>query len=144
MVEFALSIRQPWVDLIMRGVKTIEVREWQVERRGPILIHSASALDWRSVELFGYQDALKLPRGGVVGYAEIVDVIPLTHDKWLEHLDAHLVVHQRRLPQFGAVLANVRDFGRVLRCSGKQFFFPVPPKVIKQSAKILASPGPEP
>lgn len=139
MVEFALSIRQPWIDLILRGTKTMEVREWRVKRRGPVLLHAASALDWRSVELFGYENPLRLPRGGIVGYAEIVDVIQLTHDEWLEHLDAHLVVHQRRLPQYAVLLANVKDFGRVLPCAGRRYFFPVPPKVAEQSDRLLQS-----
>jgi hypothetical protein len=136
---FALSIRQPWVDLILRGKKTIEVREWEIRRRGLVLIHAASALDWRSVEFFGYESPLGLQRGGIVGAMEIVDVIPLTRESWLERLDQHLVVHQRRLPQFGAVLANVRSFGRVFRCSGRQYFFPVPAAVAEQTRKALDS-----
>ncbi len=36
----AISIRQPWATLIAQGTKTIEVRSWQTNYRGPLLIVS--------------------------------------------------------------------------------------------------------
>jgi hypothetical protein len=36
----AISIRQPWATLISQGTKTIEVRSWQTNYRGPLLIVS--------------------------------------------------------------------------------------------------------
>jgi hypothetical protein len=137
----ALSIRQPWVDLILRGIKTIEVREWHVERRGPILIHAARALDWRSVELFGYDNPLSLPRGGLLGYAEIADVIVLSPDRWVEHRDSHCVLHARRPVQYGAVLRNVRTFDRLIRCLGKRRFFPIPQSIVAPTRRALGRAG---
>ena len=37
----ALSIRQPWANLIAAGYKTIEVRTWSTKYRGSLLIVSA-------------------------------------------------------------------------------------------------------
>ena len=34
----ALSVKQPWAELIARGEKTIEVRDWSSKHRGPLLI----------------------------------------------------------------------------------------------------------
>lgn len=34
----ALSVKQPWAELIARGEKTIEVRDWATKHRGPLLI----------------------------------------------------------------------------------------------------------
>ena len=36
----ALSVRQPWAELIARGEKTIEVRRQNTRHRGPLLIVS--------------------------------------------------------------------------------------------------------
>ena len=121
----ALSIRQPWIDQIVRGLKTIEVREWPVERRGPFLIHAARALDWRAVELFGYQEPLALPRGGLIAYAEIADVIPLTPSRWSELLDQHRVLHARRLRQFGVRLVGVKPLDELIPFRGRRRFFAV-------------------
>ena len=39
----ALSIHQPWAGLIAHGVKTIEIRKWGTEYRGPLVICSTKA-----------------------------------------------------------------------------------------------------
>lgn len=39
----ALSIRQPWADLIACGEKSVEVRSWKTNYTGPLLIVSSYA-----------------------------------------------------------------------------------------------------
>lgn len=39
----ALSIRHPWIEAILSGHKTIEVRVWATRHRGPLLLHAPSA-----------------------------------------------------------------------------------------------------
>lgn len=41
----ALSIRQPWADLIGHGLKTCEIRSWQTHYRGDLLICSSARPD---------------------------------------------------------------------------------------------------
>lgn len=139
MITQALSIRQPWVEMILNGQKRVEMRQWTTGTRfrGPFLIHAAMALDWRSVPLFGYENALDLPRGGVVGAARVVDVHELDVLRWCVSLTEHWVVRQRRTPQYGLVLADVVRFPRVLRCGGSKRFFPVPSGVANRSDAIL-------
>lgn len=37
----AISLRQPWANMIARGQKTIETRKWSTRYRGPLLIVSS-------------------------------------------------------------------------------------------------------
>lgn len=37
----ALSLKQPWANMIASGIKTIELRKWTTKYRGPILIISS-------------------------------------------------------------------------------------------------------
>jgi ASCH domain len=37
----AISIKQPWASLIAAGVKTLEIRQWPTDHRGPLLICSS-------------------------------------------------------------------------------------------------------
>lgn len=39
----ALTIRQPWAQLIALGVKTIETRSWSTRYRGPLAIHAGTS-----------------------------------------------------------------------------------------------------
>ena len=75
-----LSIRQPYAWLIVRGVKPIENRTWTTRYRGPVLIHASrlwARMPFEEIELvFGIsipRNALR--RGGVIGMADLVDVV---------------------------------------------------------------------
>ena len=72
----ALGIRQPWAELILRGVKTIEIRSQDTAQRGTIYVYAAKkfadipAAD-RAVETHKL-DVESLPRGLIVGTVDIV------------------------------------------------------------------------
>lgn len=48
----ALSIRQPWAELIASGVKTIETRTWKTKYRGDILICASKKIDGAAESAF--------------------------------------------------------------------------------------------
>jgi hypothetical protein len=139
----ALSIRQPWADLIVRGRKTIEVREWQLSpsHLGPFLIHVSNTVDWKSMKALGYEEADSLPRRCLVGYAEISDIFQFTREKWLDTLKEHWVVHPLAEPSFGAVLTNVRPFLVPVTCGGSRGFFPLPTRVQEAVVRQLETLG---
>ncbi|MBZ5689851.1 MAG: ASCH domain-containing protein [Acidobacteriia bacterium] len=83
----ALTIRQPWASMIVWGLKTVEVRSWSTEYRGEIFIHAAKRIDERAASLFCLDD---LPRGALLGTVQLVDVEPLTPDRWKQLADDHL------------------------------------------------------
>lgn len=86
-----LSGRQPWWWAILHAGKRIENRRWNTHYRGPILLHAAKGctpreyregLDWMFNSI-GNNFAYHIPRleemqrGGIVGRARVVDVIPV-------------------------------------------------------------------
>jgi hypothetical protein len=77
----ALSIRQPWAELIILGHKTIEVRSRRIKIRGPIYIYAGlnridADEEARIAAQFGI-DVDALPRGVLVGTVEIAGCRPL-------------------------------------------------------------------
>jgi hypothetical protein len=88
----ALSGRQPWWWAILHAGKRIENRVWNTSYRGPILLHAAKgctksefiqAVHWMiEAGVLPMSKAYEVPtlermrRGGIVGRARIVDVIP--------------------------------------------------------------------
>jgi len=44
---YALSIKQPWATLLVAGIKSIEVRMWPTNIRGPVFLHAAKVPDPR-------------------------------------------------------------------------------------------------
>ena len=97
--KLALSIRQPWAWAIINAGKDIENRDWHTNKRGPICIHAATGMTKR--EFDGFVDLSRalnrsgswpdgawvpfpadLPKGGIVGTAEIVDCVERSASPW--------------------------------------------------------------
>lgn len=73
----ALGIRQPWAELILRGIKTIEVRSQDTRVRGPIYVYASkkpAVSPAAAAALARYDlDLTELPVGVLVGTVEIVE-----------------------------------------------------------------------
>jgi hypothetical protein len=128
----ALSIRYPWIDMILEGEKVIEVREWThpPSRRGTFVLHAAWAIDWKTVALLDLDPPLDRPRGAFVGCADLLDTIEMSAStNWRKLMPEHRVIHppvgDRTV--WGLVLGNVRRFRRPIKGGGGSYFFPIPP-----------------
>jgi hypothetical protein len=90
---YALSLKQPWAALVVRGTKTIEVRSWPTARRGRILIHAARIPDERP-QAWAHVDAelesLARQKGGIIGAAELMGCV---HYRSVETFTADLEHH---------------------------------------------------
>jgi hypothetical protein len=65
----AITLWQPWAQLIVTGAKRVETRHWPTNIRGVIAIHAAK----RKLDLTSFHGVL--PLGAVVGTVELVDCI---------------------------------------------------------------------
>lgn len=92
----ALSIRQPWAWLILNAGKDIENRDWKPSNpglsfRGMFFIHASRTVEPIDDDLRIFvkrisgkdiPDVHDLPRGGLVGLAEIVRVVRSSSSPW--------------------------------------------------------------
>ena len=67
----ALSLKQPFAELILQGKKKIELRKWNTSFRGEFLIHASKNPDEEAMKEFGFKD---LTCGAIVGKAVLKDV----------------------------------------------------------------------
>ena len=83
-----VTIRQPYLALIMEGIKTLEVRSRPTKHRGPLALHAAAtpALPFRADranpgQTLPYEDdeweCGPLPLGAVVCVVDLVDCRPM-------------------------------------------------------------------
>jgi len=68
----ALSIRQPWVELIMRGVKRAEFRSFATHKRGRVMVYASETQGPREQQVARRRRLSELPTGLIVGSVEIV------------------------------------------------------------------------
>ena len=120
----ALSIRQPWARLIVRGLKDIENRTWRSALRGPILVHASktfdyAGMDWLHDNMPGvWRDLQATPLyrfefGGYLGTIDIVDCVEDSPSPWF-------------CGPVGFVLAHPQPFTRMIPARGKLGFFNEP------------------
>jgi hypothetical protein len=95
-ITHAISIRQPWAELIMRGIKVREFRSVPTNFRGRFYVYASQNPSRRDAYLeFGFKRE-KLPAGVLVGKVEVVDC-----EEIFKGTDSHR-------PLFAYVLANPR------------------------------------
>ena len=78
----ALGVRQPWVELILRGIKTVEVRSSNTNVRGLIYLYSSkklSDMDAATTAIAKHEiQVSELPCGLLVGSVELYAAEPAT------------------------------------------------------------------
>ena len=85
----ALSVKQPWANMIASGEKTIETRVWYTEYRGDLLIVSSKNPNVQ-------------PAGCALAIVELVDCRPMTAS---DERDARCALYPNA---FAWVLRNIR------------------------------------
>lgn len=131
----ALTIRQPWAELILRGRKPFEVRSWPTKYRGPLAIHAGSKVDAADARQLGLNPE-KLTTGSFVGFAELVDVRPHTRE------DARLLKRRRAGLRWVSkhvswVLKRPQRISPV-KANGQLGLFKIPKKVERQITTLLS------
>ena len=96
----ALSIKQPWAELIVSGIKDIENRTWRTNFRGRVYVHASQKYDQRHRDmssLFTYPqwDSLATEKqydfcqptwqiSAIIGEVDIVDCVQNHPSVWAE------------------------------------------------------------
>lgn len=113
----AISIIQPSGELIVRGKKNIENREWKTKKRGFIAIHASGKYDRNRYEYFSenynvHIDPDEVDYGAIIGFAEIVDVIQeedvtRATSKWFEGRYGFVLKNMIKLPKAFPVQGSI-------------------------------------
>lgn len=132
----ALTIRQPWAELILRGRKSFELRSWRTKYRGPLVIHAASKVDAWDARHFGLNPE-NLVTSAFVGFAILSDVRPYTRE------DARLL--KKRRAGYGWFPGNLswvlKKPCRIspIRAKGQLGLFKIPKAVERRIGRLLAA-----
>lgn len=128
----ALSIRQPWAELILKGRKTLELRTWQTTYRGLLLLHAGQRVRPEACRAYGL-DPAGLVRGALIGTAELVEIVALDEAAWESLREQHLSLRDFTGPTFGWRLTNPQRLSPVIPLDGRLGLFDVPDEVVAGS-----------
>ncbi len=125
----ALSIKQPWADLIAKGIKDVENRSWFTATRGRVYIHAGKILDEISfldiinnTALYGVELPLKedLTLGAIIGEVDIIDCKFRKASLFDSEFSAW-----HEVGKWGFYLANPVLYDKPIPCRGQLGFFEV-------------------
>jgi hypothetical protein len=127
----ALSVRQPWAEWILQGAKSIEVRTWDDDYRGPLLLHTGKrpASEWE-----GKPEASGLFFGGYVGLVVLEAIVPFDRARWTAWADRHLDRGEYRPGLFAWILGQPRRLAEPIPGEGKVKLFYPEPRVLEAVA----------
>ena len=131
----ALSLKQPFAELILQGRKKIELRKWNTNFRGEFLIHSSKKQDEKAMQKFkeflpprfkdesqmkefGFKE---LPLGFIVGKAKLIGV---RHYKDKEEFEKDKTKHlaTSEFGNYGFILEDVTRI-KPIEAKGKLNFW---------------------
>ncbi len=114
----ALSLKQPYAELIVSGKKKIEIRKWNTKFRGEFLIHASQSTDKKAMKKFGFTE---LPKGAIIGKAKLIDVKKYSDSKeFAKDKDLHLATIE--YGNYGFILENASRV-KEIPCKGKLGFW---------------------
>ena len=117
----ALSLKQPFAELILQGRKKIELRKWKTSFRGEFLIHASKNVDKEAMNEFGFGFGFDLPIGCIVGRAELIDIKHYVNEE--EHIkDKNLHLASSFWGNYGFILNNINRI-KPINCNGKLCFW---------------------
>jgi len=123
----ALSIRQPWAELILRGVKTIELRKWQTDYRGLLWLHAAKTFDPSAPLPPNGEEPF---RGGFVGCAELESILPIDEQRWEKWRNQHCDTGSFVPGMYAWLISNVLRFKEPIVARGfPKLFYPHPEEI---------------
>ncbi len=119
MIVKALSLKQPWAELVVSGKKKIELRKWNTHFRGEFMIHASKISDINAMKRFGFNN---LPCGAIIGKAKLIDVKHYEDEKELS-LDANLHLANNEWGSFGFLLGEVERLDKPIVAKGSLNFW---------------------
>lgn len=121
----ALSITQPYAELIKNGTKKIETRSWKTNYRGTIYIHASSTkipkASKENAELMKLTANACMDFGKVICSAKLVDCVEMT-ESYIENLKTNncneFVSGIYEKGRYAWVLENVKVLSEPIKTKG--------------------------
>ena len=103
----ALSFRQPWAELVIDGIKTMDLRTWNTHYRGPLAIYASQTIEKEACYEHNI-DPDQLTTGAVIGIVDLLNLSILDERTYKEQSIAHLNSRRFRESLYGWELVNPR------------------------------------
>lgn len=142
----ALSLTQPWAELVVLGEKQWETRSWRTSHRGRIAIHASKKFPrWAKdltetdpyfVTTLGNCPITELPLGAIVGTVEIIRMEP-TNDLRDILGRKEIAFGDYQVERWGWELANPVELAEPIPCRGALGLWELPGDVHAKMERMI-------
>jgi hypothetical protein len=132
-----ISIRQPWIDLIIKGQKNMEIRKTLPHDGMPkyLLIHSPQKIDFLISRFYGYDQPWTLLKGHFVAIVKVERVIVITIENQLDFLYSHRQPFPLSGEHYGISFSIIKILDEPIEAKGHLDFFSIPSIVLNEIHK---------
>lgn len=139
----ALSVKQPWAELIAAGIKPIETRGQRTHYRGPLAIHASQRPDLEAARrlrpslderIHGVAVRCLFPLGDPLPFGRIVAIVNLTDCRPFTAADAEAACTPWRAGAYAWDLSDARRADSVLPVSGRLGIWDCPDGLVVDAA----------
>jgi hypothetical protein len=139
----AISLIQPYATLVLSGAKRYETRSWSTNHRGLLAIHASKTVPLEiqyvcleepfqtALRAAGYESAVELPRGVLLGTVEIVEVTATDRLDFSQISESERAFGDYRPGRFAWKLANPRRLAQPVMWIGQVGMFNVEESVVR-------------
>ena len=122
-MAIALSLKQPWAELIVQGRKTIETRHWNTRFRGEFYIHASKTIDKEACKEFKINPN-SLITGSIIGKAHLTNTKEyLTKKEFVQENNKHKAgIYEFNRPMFGFELNHIKRIDPIPQKGALNFF----------------------
>lgn len=138
----AITLTQPWADLVATGSKLFETRSWSTQYRGPVAIHAAKGFPAYARQFAQEERAIgrvgdHVPLGAIVAVAVIADVRRTEEvGPYLSGLERHLGDYTPG--RYAWQLIDVVALPAPVACRGALGLWTPPEDVLREVAEVLS------
>jgi len=132
----AISVRQPWADLIIQGKKTLDLRTRKINYRGPLAIHASQTIEESACKRFELDPNI-LTVGAVIGVVELVDIFDVNEVLYNQKTEEHLGHRSYREGLFGWQLGEPTELPNPIMFKGQQGVFNIPDEFMNGSTTTI-------
>jgi len=120
-----LSIQNPWASLVLKGLKSIELRTWRTRFRGIFYIHVTRQKPGSPPSTRALEEINQFPVGSICGRATLTDVKRYgTRFELHQDLYEHLVdCVDYNYPLYGWRLVNIEILEKPIPAKGRLGFW---------------------
>ena len=116
----AITIRQPYVQAIILGLKHYETRSWPTNYRGKIFIHAGNNQnDVKKTNLVSKYNLSNLEFGVILAECEIVDCIQITESFKNKQNKTEMDFGDWDIGRYAWKLENIKLLNPAIRINGK-------------------------